>query len=117
MMTEEKDNKKALYEKEELNVARIIGIGLLSVVLLAASVFSLNEFFFAEKEQQISDVVLKPESTPFREMRAREDEILNSYKIIDSDKKIYQIPIEQAMKLMADEAYQAKLKSSETKKQ
>jgi hypothetical protein len=37
------------------------------------------------------------------ELRKLEDESLNSYKIIDEEKQIYQIPIDRSKELMLDE--------------
>jgi hypothetical protein len=51
---------------------------------------------------------LKPENNLLRDVRQREEGALNSYKVIDEKKGIYQIPISEAMKIIADEAYQKK---------
>lgn len=101
--TEIKDNKPG-YETGEVNVKKIIVVGLLSAIVLAAILIGLYQLFIAQAEKQIYESVLKPESVPLRDLRAREDEILNSYKLLDPTKKIYQIPIARAMQLLADEA-------------
>jgi hypothetical protein len=56
------------------------------------------------------DYVLKPESAPLRDLRAREMETLTTYKVLDPVKSVYRIPISRAMELMADEAYQEQQK-------
>jgi hypothetical protein len=42
------------------------------------------------------------------DLRVREEEVLNSYAVVDSTKGVFRIPVEHAMKLMADEAFQDK---------
>ena len=101
--TEIKDNKPG-YDTGEVNVKKIIVVGLISAIVLAAILIGLYQFFIARAEKQIYESVLKPESVPLRDLRAREDEILNSYKLLDSTKKIYQIPIARAMQLLAEES-------------
>jgi len=103
------ENSKApdnSYEKRDVNAGKIMLFVALFAVFLAVTIVLLNDYFTAATEEQIYDAVLRPESAALRELRAREDEMLNSYKILDSTKGTYQIPIERAMKLMADEAFQ-----------
>ena len=40
-----------------------------------------------KKEQMMYDYVLKPESAPLRDLRAREMEILTTYKLLDPVKE------------------------------
>ena len=95
------------YEARDANVGRIVIIGIAFVVLLAVSLFLVDQYFIITKEKDIQEIVLKPQSVTLREVRSREDEILNSYKLIDAAKGIYQIPIGRAMELMAQKAYSA----------
>ena len=48
--------------------------------------------------------MLAPESQALRDLRAREDEELHSYRYLDRDKETVRLPIERAMELMASEA-------------
>jgi len=69
----------------------------------------LYEYFMASSRNMVEEMVLKPQSVALRELRAREVEELNSYKILDPEKGIYRIPIDRAIELMADEAYRQRL--------
>ena len=92
------------YEKKDVNVSKIVGYTIVVVVLLVTIVVFLNEFFIFQVEgikQERNSVVSKD----LRDLRAAEEEVLNSYKLINPEKKIYQIPVEQAMKLLAEEAF------------
>ena len=92
------------YEKRDVNVSKIVGFAIVIVVFLVAVIVFLNEFFIYEVEniKEERDSVV---STQLRDLRAAEEETLNSYKVLNADKDKYQIPIDRAMKLMADEAY------------
>jgi len=76
--------------------------------LIAIIVF-LYEVFVFSKEQAVYELVLSPESKALRELRAREDQVLNSYKILDENNEIYQIPIDQAILTISNESYQKRL--------
>ena len=98
------NNGEPGYETGDVNVKKILIVGFTGAVLLALILVGLYQYFIAETERQVYESVLKPESTALRELRAREDEELNSYKLIDSSKAIYQIPIARAMQLLTDQA-------------
>jgi hypothetical protein len=101
--TEIKDNKPG-YETGDVNSKKIIIVGLASAIVLALILVGLYQLFIAETEKQVYESVLKPESIPLRDLRAREDETLNSYKLLDPAKQLYQIPIARAMQLLSEEA-------------
>ena len=114
-MSENKDNMSDQradasegYEKKDVNTAWIITITLIAIGFLTVIGIALNEFFLISKEDQVYEATLKPGSAALRELHAHEEEVLNSYKVIDSSKNQYQIPIDRAMELMADEAFQAR---------
>lgn len=93
------------YKEKDVNLKGVFLVAGGVVVSLVIIVILLNEFFMTSKEELIYQEVLAPESVALRELRAHEEEILGSYGVIDKDKGIYRLPIERAMKLMADEAY------------
>ena len=97
------------YEKKDVNVSKIVGFTIVVIVFLVAVIVFLNEFFIYEVEN-IKEERDRVVSTELRDLHAAEEKTLNSYKVLNADKDKYQIPIERAMKLMADEAY-AKQKS------
>ena len=98
------------YEKKDVNVTKVIGYTVFIVVIFVAILIFLSEYFLYTTEKMVYETVLKPESISYRDLRAREDEILTNYKVLDKEKGIYQIPIEQAMKITADEAYEEQKK-------
>ncbi len=96
------------YEKEDVNGGRIIGSFIIGVCVIGFIMFLVSEYFIISKERQIFESALKPESNQLRELRQREDGALNAYKVLDEKKGVYQIPISEAMKRIADEAYRKK---------
>jgi len=108
MEENEKDigQENAGYEKKDANLKFIFGVTIVGVILIVASVAFLSEYFQYTKDAIIYEVVLSPESKKLRDLRAREDEILNSYGVIDANKGTYRIPIDRAMELVANEAYE-----------
>jgi hypothetical protein len=94
------------YEKRDVNALKVILFGVGGIVLLAFLLITLVSYFGMTKEQMVYDAVLRPESTPLRELRARETIELEMYGIIDSTKGIYRIPIKRAMELVSEEASQ-----------
>ncbi|SYZ72599.1 conserved hypothetical protein [Candidatus Zixiibacteriota bacterium] len=103
------------YEKKDINVAKVFMFVALAAGFLVVAILLLNNYFTEATEEQVYSAVLKPESVALRDLRAREDGILNSYKLLDSAKGIYQIPIERAMKVMADEAFRESQKEEKAK--
>lgn len=95
------------YEKQDINLRKTIVAGTVVVVVVVSALVILSEYYLSVKEEYVYDLVLKPESVTLRELLATEDEVLNSYKLLDSTSGTYRIPISRAMELMAEEAFQA----------
>jgi hypothetical protein len=101
------------YEKRDVDLFRVLTYGVLGIVVVVALVIFMLDYFAATREELIYESVLKPESTAWRELRAREEEELNSYALIDDKQGIYRIPIERAMELMVEEAYQSRSENTQ----
>jgi len=96
------------YEKKDVNLTSVIVVGIIIVLFIVVSLIVLNEYFTAEKESMIEEVVLKPESISLKELHQVEDSLLNSYGYSDSTKTAYRVPIERAMELTASENQKSK---------
>ena len=103
------DSEEVGYEKSDVSVPWITTIALIVIGVIVVFMIILNEYFLVTKEKIIDEVVLSNPSTALRELHAREEQELNSYKLLDSAKGIYQIPIERAMELQAADAYKRQL--------
>ncbi|MDX9858582.1 MAG: hypothetical protein RBT76_12385 [candidate division Zixibacteria bacterium] len=98
------------YEKSDVSVPWITTIALIVIGVIVVFIVILNEYFLVTKERLVYDTVLSTPSAALRELRAREDEELHSYKVLDSAAGAYQIPIDRAMELQAGEAHERRLK-------
>lgn len=100
------------YEKRDVSAVKLIVLGGLGLIILTVILVFLYEYFTAASGKMVKEMVLKPQSVALRELWAREAEELNSYKLLDEEKGIYQIPVNRAMELMADEAYRLRGQTS-----
>lgn len=98
------------YEKRDVNVSKIIAYTILVMVILGGIIVGVNEYFSYYSRQLEYETVLNKESAELKELRAKEEKILNNYELLDYSKGIYRIPIERAMKIIADEAYEKQQK-------
>lgn len=92
------------YEKKDVNVKMIIGVGLTSVIILIIIFVILNDYFTVMETEAVYEAQLKPESAMLKELRTEDEKILTTYKLIDAEKGVYRIPIDRAMHLLAEEA-------------
>jgi hypothetical protein len=93
------------YEKKDINLNKLLVGGVIAVVTVIIVVVFILDYYTALKEEIVYEQELRPESKALRELRARENEELNGYFLLDQEKERYRIPIERAMQLMADEAF------------
>ncbi len=100
------------YEKEDVNARVIIIMFIIGTIAIGTIMFLLSEYFTARKEAQLQAANAVVSST-YRDVRAREEERLNSYKLINEKDGIYQIPVGEAMKLLATEDYQKRLNATQ----
>lgn len=107
-----KQDIEAGYEIADINVYKILGFVSSVVVFLIVAFILMNSYFISSKEQIYYEQVLQPGSEELRQLREQADEQMNSYAIIDSAENIYQIPIDQAMKSIADEEFQKRVQQS-----
>lgn len=96
-------NQSSGYEKKDVNIPLIMGVSLTGIVLIVIMVLVLIDIFKLQKENEVYNSVLSQQSKDLVELIAMEKETLNSYKLLDAKKGIYQIPIKRAMQLLAEE--------------
>ncbi len=110
MSEQGKNGMTAEYETSDVNIRNVFVTAFVILVVVVLVIVVMNEMFISSKEEQIYQSVLSVESPELRDLHAREASTLNSYKILDAEKGVYQIPIERAMKLEAEEAFQKQIK-------
>ena len=103
-MTDVKNENNIRYEKKDVNLVSVFGLSAIFIIVLVVILVFLIDYFVKSKEEIVYETQLKPESIELKDLFAAEKEKLSGYKILDQDKGIYQIPIDQAMELLAREA-------------
>jgi hypothetical protein len=96
--------RKPGYEKRDTNVYLIIVLGGLLMVLFIFAIWFTWQVYFQAQDRLVQQVVTQPQLDSLRQARILEREPLRQYTLLDSDAGIYSIPIDSAMKMMAEEA-------------
>lgn len=91
------------FDRHDPNARFLALLGFGSIFLLVAIVVGLQYYYDRVREQQVYVQVLAPESEALKNLRAREDEQLHSYRYIDRAKGSVRLPIERAMELLVKE--------------
>lgn len=97
------------YDKQEPKAGIIAGLTVATFVALIAVILGVQAYFDNAREAQIFREQQAPIADDLKNLRNAEDEALNSYKVIDKQNKVVQIPIKRAMELVAKEAAEGKL--------
>ncbi len=96
------------YEESDARVGFIAWSGVGIVVFLIVTILAVQVYFDSLKNQQEFVKLLEPVSEDYRNLRAREDAELYSYKYMDREKGIVRLPIQRAMDLVLSEAQAGK---------
>ena len=99
-------------EKESINVGLVMGIVLGTVVIVTVLVsfaFTMTEVTVRETNELIISQTEYPE---LREVKAAAANKLTQYDVVNADAGKFQIPIDQAIVLMANEEYQNQAQKS-----
>jgi hypothetical protein len=97
------------YERSDTR-GRSIFIGLaVSIIAIIAIIVFLNEFFVMTQEEIVMEQVASRVDPKLSEIRAVEERNISIYEWADSTTQTVRIPVERAMELMVEEAYQERL--------
>jgi hypothetical protein len=100
---------KTGYDGEDPK-SRFVGVFMAaSVLALVLMLLGLQAFYDRVKEQQVYIKQLAPVAEDLRNVRAREESELHSYRYIDRNRGTVRLPIERAMELFVKEAARGKL--------
>lgn len=99
-----KHSIQAGYEETDANAGFIAWAGVGIVVFLIVTVLAVEVYFDGLQNHQEFVKLLEPVSEDFRNLRAREDAELHSYKYLDREAGTVRLPIQRAMDLVVSEA-------------
>jgi hypothetical protein len=97
------------YDKQEPKAGLIAGLTVATFIALIAVILGVQAYFEKVREEQVYKEQLAPVSDDLKNLRNSEDEVLNSYKVVDKQNGVVQIPVKRAMELIASEAAAGKL--------
>lgn len=97
------------FDKSEPRALLIASLGIGTIIGLVVVLLGVQAYFDHIKAQATYEKVLVPVSDDLKNIHSQEDEELNTYKYLDRNQGIVQIPITRAMQLLTEEAAQNKL--------
>lgn len=98
-----------MSDKISINSNENSGIRIFHIIYLfiffftVAGLILLSVIFTSPKDDAAYKEVYISETWEISKLKAEEEIILNSYKLIDPDKGIYRIPVKRAMELIVKE--------------
>jgi type II secretory pathway pseudopilin PulG len=78
-------------------------VGIVFAILLFVVVVLLQAFFYRAEQQENERKVVAVAPEQLSQLRAQQQELLHSYKLIDPGKGVVAIPVDLAMKLVVSE--------------
>tara|TARA_Y100000817_G_scaffold234772_1_gene187016 strand:+ start:84 stop:383 length:300 start_codon:yes stop_codon:yes gene_type:complete len=97
---------KKPYETQDIPVKAVAIGGLIFVIIVAITLYLMYEYTERAIDDAQNDFRLSKRSEKLMKLQESENESLNSYKIIDKEKQIYQIPIDRSKELLLNEKSQ-----------
>jgi hypothetical protein len=91
------------HELSDFSWTTVLWLIPISVVILLVFFYVCINWFRGAKDHEVTHKQAEFVPTELQAYRAQQDEILNSYKILDNEKGRYRIPVARAMELMAQE--------------
>lgn len=94
----------AQAEPDRTNVALLGSLVAITAAVLVVTVWGLDVYFTRQTEALRYEKVLSVPNPELIQLRQQEQTWLTSYAVVDREKGVYSIPVDQAMKLFVQEA-------------
>ncbi len=94
---------KKPYETQDIPVKAVAIGGLIFVIIVAITLYLMYEYTERAIDDAQNDFRLSKKSEKLMKLQELENESLKSYKVIDKEKQIYQIPIDRSKELLLNE--------------
>ena len=107
-MSEIPAHSDVAYEEQDVSQKDIFWVSIISIAILVVSLVLLSDVFVLWREHDMKKYVYSVQPKSLRDLRTEEFKKLHSYELIDSTTHKYRIPIDRAMHLVAEEAFQKK---------
>ena len=94
---------KTGYEKQDIPVKPVAIGGVIFVIIVALTIVLLYEYYVRVVDESVYEFRLSKRSNKLIELQASEEEALNSYKMVDKEEQVYQIPIDKSKELLLND--------------
>lgn len=91
------------YEKKDINVRFVLLVSAAIVVIVVLSLLWVDQWVTRLNEQAVYENMLQPANPVLVELQALESSSLTAYRVLDSTKGVYQVPIDRAMALVVEQ--------------
>jgi hypothetical protein len=91
------------HEMSDFSFTSVMWLIPLSAIILVSFILVCLYWFRGAKDNEITHKQAQFVPTELQAYQAQQQEIMNSYKILDKEKGVYRIPVARAMELMAQE--------------
>ena len=91
------------YEKQDIPVKPVAIGGVIFVIIVAVTVVLLYEYYVRVVDESVYEFRLSKRSNKLIELQASEEEALNSYRLVDKEEQVYQIPIDKSKELLLND--------------
>mgnify|MGYP001182852403 FL=1 len=91
------------YEKQDIPVKPVAIGGVIFVIIVALTIVLLYEYYVRVVDESVYEFRLSKRSNKLIELQASEEEALNSYRLIDKEEQVYQIPIDKSKELLLND--------------
>lgn len=92
-----------MREGGEPNTPLTALVGIVFAIVLFVVVVLLQAYFYRAEQQETVRKVVAVAPQELSQLRAQQEELLHSYKLVDPQKGVVSVPIELAMKLVVRE--------------
>ena len=97
------NQEKSIHEKNKKTIKTIQIISTFILIAITLFIIFLNNIFAPLKKPQIYDKSVRPEYMELQKLHEKEEKTLSTYRLINPEKGICGIPIDNAIKLTEDE--------------
>jgi hypothetical protein len=97
------DSNPSGFEKKDIPVKPVLIGGAIFIITVLITIFMLYEYYIRVLDDATYDFKLSKRSAKLEQLKKFEQENLNSYKVKEGDKNLYQIPIEKSKEILLNE--------------
>ena len=91
------------YEKKDISVKPVAIGGAIFIIIIAVTLLLLHEYDIRVVDDTVYEFRLSKRSNKLIKLQESEEKSLNSYKVVDEEEQVYQIPIDKSKELLLND--------------